>query len=222
MYAIVHKNRVLAGPKEWNRSFFEFALRRIKVEAVPIPRKPSDDILPLIIDADTKIVKAEVVRDNFDPMTQGLSGPYCTIEQDRVIAEYRAEDMPIESARQKFKEQAADERYKKEIAGVKTVIQGHEVTVDTMRGARDIFVQKYLLMSEGETVAWKFPEAWLQLTRAELGQVVQAGAQHVQQCFNWELDIGNQIDAAQTAEELHAIVIVEKTEYTDPLQPIIE
>lgn len=222
MYAIIHKNRVLVGPKDWNRAFFTFALKQVKVLNPLIPRKPSDDILPLAIDADTKIVKAEVTKDSFDPMTQGLSGPHYIIEQDRVIAEYRATDMPIESARQKFKDQAADERYKKEIAGAKATIQEIEVTIDTNRGARDIFVQKYLLMNDTETVGWKFPEAWLNLTKAELGQVVQAGAQHVQGCFDWELNIGKQIDLAQNAEELHAIEIVKKPEVPELQQPVTE
>jgi len=216
MYAIIHKNRVIVGPKEWNRAFFTFSLKSVVPGNVLLPRTPSDDIIPMIINADTKIVKAEVIKDEFNPMTQGLSGPYWTINDDTVTAEYRATDMPLESARQNFKNLAASERYNQEISGAKTVIQNVEVTINTNRGSRDIFVQKYLLMSEADIIGWKFPEAWLNLSKSDLGQVVKAGEDHVQSCFVWEKAICDQIDAAQSAEELLTITIVEPQGNTQP------
>jgi hypothetical protein len=107
-----------------------------------------------------------------------------------------------------LKLQAADERWIKETAGTTTTIQDTVVTVDTARGSRDIFVQKYLLMLDSDVVTWKFPETWLSLTKTDLGQVVAAGASHVQSAFAWEKDINDAINTADTLDALDAIVIV--------------
>ena len=89
-------------------------------------------------------------------------------------------------------------------------MQNVEVTADTNRGDRDIFIQKYLLMNENDVVTWKFPETWLNLTKLELGLIVAAGAAHVQNAFEWEDALVNQIGNCTTLEELDAIVIVEQ------------
>jgi hypothetical protein len=65
-------------------------------------------------------------------------------------------------------------------------------------------------MAESDTVNWKFPETWLTLTKTDLSLAVQAGAQYIQSCFDWELNITEQIDLAETKEQLLAIVIIEQ------------
>ena len=98
---------------------------------------------------------------------------------------------------------------KKEILGTTATIQDHLVTIDTNRGAKDVFVQKYLLMAESDTVNWKFPETWLTLTKSDLGLCVTAANQYIQQCFDRELNISEQIDQSQNKQELLAVTIVE-------------
>ena len=96
----------------------------------------------------------------------------------------------------------AVKRYVKEVAGTKATVQNTEVTVDTSREGRNVFVQKYSLMKTGDTVNWKFPEGWLTLTKIELGTIVTAGQTHIQSFFDWEKDYSDQIDAAQTKQDL--------------------
>jgi hypothetical protein len=88
-------------------------------------------------------------------------------------------------------------------------IQGQEVVVDTSRDGRNIFVQKYQMMTDTDVVQWKFPTTWLTLSKADLGLAVTAGAAYVEAQFVWEQSIVNQIEAAVTVDELKAIVIVE-------------
>ena len=61
-------------------------------------------------------------------------------------------------------------------------------------------------MADGETVKWKFPEGWVELTKTELGGIVAAGAAHIQTQFDWEKNIGDQIDAAPDVDTLKTIL----------------
>lgn len=215
MYALVHKNKILVGPKDWDRGFFLAALREKGIKNAIIPRKPQEQ-LPYAIDEDTKIFKAEVVKAEINPMVEYHRGPIWTITEETATANYEAVDTPVEYARGNFKALAASERYKKEIAGTTFEIQGVTVTLDTTREGRNIFIQKYSMMGDLDTVNWKFPEGWLTLNKSELGQVIAAGAAHIQTAFDWEKGISDLIDSAQTKEELLAIEIVEKAEDNNP------
>jgi hypothetical protein len=62
-------------------------------------------------------------------------------------------------------------------------------------------------MGNDDTANWKFPEGWLTLTKDDLASVVTAADAYVQGVFDWEKTINDEIDAAETAEELHAIEI---------------
>jgi hypothetical protein len=214
MYAVVYKDRVIVGPMNWNRAIFQGALERQKI-ATQLPRVAPEQ-LPHIVNPDAKIMMVEEVRPTMNPRVEYYYGPTWTITDSKAIANYDVVDSPIEAARMNFKTQAADERYRKEIKGVTVDVQGASVTVDTARDARNIFIQKYSLMADGDVVNWKFPEAWLTLTKAELGSVIAAGAAHIQSCFDWEKSISDQIDAATTKAELIAIEIVEPQGEQDP------
>jgi hypothetical protein len=104
------------------------------------------------------------------------------------------------------------------VAGTKTTIQDLEVTLDTSRDGRNVFIQKYTLMGEDDVVNWKFPEGWLTLTKTELGVAVATGAAHIQGAFDWEKAKVEEIEAAETVEALNAIVIVEpQEELSEPI-----
>jgi hypothetical protein len=206
LYAIVHKNRVVVGPLAWAQKYFTNVLKiRHRVQA-NIPGQAPEE-MPYTVDEHTAIYEVVENKPELDPMVQAYRGPLWEISQTHVTANYEVHDHQIATARNNFRHLAAHERYKKEIAGTKTTVQGMEVTIDTARGNREIFVQKFLLMGNDDTVNWKFPEAWLTLTKTDLGQVVQAGAQHIQDCYDWEKAINDQIDAAENAQQLYAIEI---------------
>ena len=207
MYALIYDNRVVVGPMNWNIAIFQGALRRKDIQ-YSLPRTAPDD-LPLIIDEHAKIMQVEEIRPELKASVEYYYGPLWDVTGTKAIANYEVHDTPIESARYNLKQLAAQERYKKEILGTTATIQDHLVTIDTNRGARDIFVQKYLLMAESDTVNWKFPETWLTLTKSDLGLCVTAANQYIQQCFDRELNISEQIDQAQNKQELLAVTIVE-------------
>jgi hypothetical protein len=207
MYAVIYKNRVIVGPMAWNRGIFQGSLEKEGVRQT-IPRVAPQE-LPYKVTEDAKIMLVQEVRPEINTMVEYYYGPLWDVTGNNAVASYEVHDSSVESARVNFKNQTAEERWKKEIAGIKVTIQNVEVSVPTERDARNIFVQKYSSMTENETVNWKFPETWLTLTKTELGKIVSAGAAHIQSCFDWEKSINDQIDAANTKEALVAIEIVE-------------
>lgn len=209
LYAIKHKNKIVLGPLEWNKKYFEKVLKiRHSIDTELPFRSPLT--VPLVIDENTSIHEAIVNQPDFDRMTQAYHGPFWDVSNSVIIANYEVHDLTIDSTRDNFRALAAAERYKKEISNIKVEVQGIEVTVDTSRDGRNIFFQKVMTMSDDSTVNWKFPEGWLTLTKAELELVVQAGADHIQEAFDWENSINNQINTAVTVEELYTIEIVEE------------
>ena len=205
MYALIYDNRVVVGPMNWNIAIFQGALRRKDIQ-YSLPRTAPDD-LPLVIDEHAKIMQVEEIRPELKASVEYYYGPLWDVTGTKAIANYEVHDTPIESAKYNLKQLAAQERYKKEILGTTATIQSQSLTIDTSRGARDIFVQTYLLMGDADTVNWKFPETWLTLTKQYLGLCVTAATQYVQECFDWELNISEEIDNSETKQELLAIII---------------
>lgn len=211
MYVLVHKERVLVGPRDWNRPMFEGALQKLKLQAL-LPRR-DPQTLPIEIDEDTYITNASIVIPPHNEKIETYHGPYWNFEnKELAVGTYQIKDKLLSSIRELLRNQAAAERYRKEVEGTTTEVQGTTVTLDTSRDGRNVFAQKYILMADDETVNWKFPEGWLTLTKAELGAVVAAGTAHIQGAFDWEKDKIEEIEAAEDAAALDAIVIIEPEE----------
>lgn len=211
MFVLVHKERVLVGPRDWNRPMFDGALKKLKID-VMLPRRDPQEV-PFIIDEDTYITKSVTVIPPHNEVFETYHGPYWNFENpQQAVGTFAIKTREIPQIREIMIRQAADERYRKEVSGTKMTIQDIEVSLDTSRDGRNIFLQKYSLMQDTDIVNWKFPEGWLTLTKEELGLVVFTGAQHIQSAFDWEMSKVDEINSADTVEALEAIVIVEKQE----------
>lgn len=217
MYVVTYKNKVVLSNTTWSKSFIEksFLIRfRVKIDDVPY----SQPDLPYTINDEIKIFPAEEIKPDFDYMIEYLEGPNWVIESDVAYANYTKKDLPIESARQHFRNLAMNERYKKEISGVNYEIDGTSVWIDTTREGRQIYIHQLLLMNEDQSINWKFNTGWKTLTKPELESIVLIGRQHVQDAFDWEKSINSMIDDAQTKEELLEIQIIEEDEPEDVIQ----
>lgn len=210
MYALAHKGRVLAGPMPWNRGIFDGNLQKLKITKL-LPRVAPEQ-LPLVIDADTAIYEVEYQRPQHNEKIHYLEGPYWQFTETKAIATYLVKDKPLDSIKGNLKQELSEERWKKEVAGITVTVQGKTVSVSTERGPRDIFLQRYSVMADEEVIDWKFAEGWVALTKADLGTIVTAILNHVQESFNWEHTKTQEIDAKTTAEELDTVVIVEESE----------
>ena len=207
MYAVVYNNRVIVGPMTWNRAIFQGALSKEGVLQT-LPRVAPEQ-LPYQITPDAQIMAVQEDRPSLNPLVEYYHGPHWEVQSELVIAHYYVFDIDVDVAKGGFKALAAQERYRKEVAGITHVVQGQTVTLDTSRDGRNIFLQKLALMTDTDVVNWKFPERWVTLTKSDLNQIVAAGAAHIQICFDWEKQISDQIDQAQTKQDLINIQIQE-------------
>jgi hypothetical protein len=63
-------------------------------------------------------------------------------------------------------------------------------------------------MGDNDTIEWKFPEAWVVLSKSDMIAAVSAGATHVKTAFEWEGMKASEIDACTTIAELQGIDLV--------------
>lgn len=207
MFVIAYNDTVILGPMKWNRDRFQ---NEIEEECEVITSLPYTNEDAIIVNQDIKIYPVQSAPNpTFNPKIEFLHGPFWEFTETHAISSYIVQDKSLSAVKNELKALTAQERWKKEISGVKVTVQNIEITADTNRGDRDIFIQQYLLMSESDTVMWKFPEAWLELTKTELGTIVGTGAYHVKQAFVWEQDLAMQIDACTTLSELDALIIID-------------
>lgn len=206
---VENKEIVHLGPIFWRHRFIQSELDDLEIDFLVPPVEPNAYIK---ISDTLEIFPVEsITQPSYDPQYEQLVGPQWSFTNNVATGTYTTTSKEISVIKSDIKALTASERYNKEVAGTKVTIQGQEVSVDTSRDGRNIFVQKYTMMRDTETVQWKFPECWLTLSKSDLGQVVAAGAIHIESQFVWEQSIANQIDAAVSIDEIKAIVIVEKS-----------
>ena len=162
------------------------------------------EIKKLITDT-VKILPASLVYQEYNQKTEYLDGPYWNYDNNFATGTFEIKDQSIESVKQNLISKIAANRYIKECAGIKITIQNVEVNVDTSREGRAIFIQAYTVMADNETINWKFPEAWLTLSKSELTQIIYTGASHVQETFNWESNKTIEINNCGSLQELNVI-----------------
>lgn len=205
MFVVVHDNSVIFGPKTWNKlNFQEVILDDCEVECTLETRNDSN--LPVVINDSIKILPVvRLPEPEFNGKIQRLDGPYWNFYDDKAEMYFTAGDLPIDAVKNMIKGTVAANRYEYEVKGFTKTIQGTEVTIDTARVSKDVFLQTYLTLSDSETVNWKFHEAWLTLTKSEIGEIVDNIKSYVQSSFTWEQAKVVEIDAANTLNDLDAI-----------------
>lgn len=216
------KNRttVLLGPMDWKPRFIQSEFDDIEVPyKVPASEPPNGYInidRELGTGSDTGLEIMPLIQLDYPPcdfLYQQYAGPFYTYNDDNtVVGTHTVIDFEhVDIIKPKLKGIVAANRYTAEVSGTKVTIQDTIVTLDTSRDGRNIFIQKFLLMKEGDVVEWKFPEGWLTLSYGDLGLIVQTGANHIQNQFSWEAATVVQIDAATTIEELKTISLEPNT-----------
>ena len=207
-YVLVHNGFVINGPREWNYRSFESSLEEECEIAYKLPMSKNDEEI-IEIDANTKIYDAELVYPSYNSKIEYPHGPFWDFSSGKAIGTFQVLPTPIDLIKNTLKARVAEIRWRKEIAGMITNVQGTDVFVDTSREMRDVFVQKYILINDNETVQWKFKSGWFTLTKTEINYIAVAIANHIQTQFDWEIAKNAEIDACTTAQELDAINLEE-------------
>jgi hypothetical protein len=185
---------------------FEGALEKLNIPSF-LPRSDPETV-PVTVDNDTYVTGCQIIIPDYDVRTETYYGPFWDFSNDKLaIGTYAVKTKQIWEIQDWLRQQASSNRYAVEIGGTKTTIQGLQVSLDTSREGRAIFLQKYSLMGDTDVVNWKFPEGWVTLTKQELAQCIDAGAAHIQATFDWEKSKDEEISGASTVDELKQIDI---------------
>lgn len=205
MFVIVQNDQVIHGPRDWNKKQFdEVLLEECEIEYTLETR--NNDNSPIIVSDTVKILPVTKLSEpGFNGRIQRLNGPFWNLSNTVAEMYFTPADLPIEAVRNFFISIVANARYVKETGGIKLTIQDTEVSVDTARGSRDIFFQAFLSIGETETMNWKFPETWLELTKSDLSLIVSSGRNHIQSCFDWENAWVNRVNAAASLNDIDVL-----------------
>lgn len=207
MYVLVANNSVLNGPKSWSPNSFRNTLVQELSIDYRLPLNKTDNE-PIIISETVKILPAVLEYPEYNFKINYIHGPFWDFSNNFATGTFTVENHSLDFVKNDLIAKIAANRYDKEIAGVQHTVQNTIVTIETDRTTRNIFFQKYILMGENDTVEWKFPERWLTLTKSELGNVVAAGASHIQNQFNWEVSKINEINSSTTLSALDSIELL--------------
>lgn len=203
-YILVENREIVhLGPISWRPRFIQSELDDLEVDFIINPTetgyvKINDnfEIIPITIDSTPP----------YDLQYQHLSGPFWNYSDQEVEMYYTVHDLDLESVKNIFKQQVPPIRYRQEIAGTKININGMDLSLDTSREQRNIYIQQYMSMGDNDTVNWKFPEAWMTLSKQQMFDVVTAVNNWIQTQFQWEIWALSQIDACQTVEEVKDLI----------------
>lgn len=206
---VENRTSVLLGPMFWRPRMFQSDVDDLEVAYV-LPQADPEGYLLIASNPDGSpslevFPVTEVSAPTFDPFYEYLSGPTFEYVNGTAIESWTKDQKALDDVKRTVIDSLASVRYMREVGGAKATVQGQEVTVDTSRDGRNVFVQQYVLMGDTDTVDWKFPEAWLNLTKSDLGQCVAAGVLHVKAAFTWEQSTTNDILAVSSVQELQAL-----------------
>ena len=202
---VENQTSVLLGPFFWRQRFIQSELEDLEVDFT-IP--PVEQGYIKINDTYEIFPVVESNTPSYDSVYETLGGPYFSYENNEASERYDLLNLDIGSVKNNLKQVAAGERYRKEVAGTTLVINGLTVSLQTDRDNRDKF--NGLLASIGDaSYTWKFNDGFVSLQLVDVQNIVNAIRGYIQSQFDWEKSICDSIDAANSIDELKALVIVE-------------
>ena len=128
---------------------------------------------------------------------------YALEHPDEVTEETPLPAPTLEELKTRKKNEIAAARYEAETSGV--TVEG--AVIDTDRESQSLITGAALAatLDESYSLNWKTADGFISLTAPQIIAVAQAVRAHVQSCFDREAALNEQIDAANSKEELEAI-----------------
>jgi hypothetical protein len=208
-YVLVeNKERVLLGPSPWRVNFFQSELDDLGID-YDLPKVAPVGLLQINENAAIYEVHS-LVEPSYNPLYEHLGGPFWAFETGQAKGWYNVREHNIELVRSNLKGIAAAERYRKEVSGTSLSINGIAHNLDTSREGRALLAQKLLGMPEDSLVQWKHNSGWVQISKTDVQEFIIAIDSHIQDAFNWEKAVNDEIEAATSIESLKAIEIIEE------------
>ena len=139
-----------------------------------------------------------------NPATHDVYGPTLAFDGASVTATWMVVERSLESIKEAKLAELASARYAQETGGL--ALNG--MTIRTDRESQALITGAALKASTDESYVcrWKTVEGFVELTAAQIIAVADAVRDHVQASFDHEAELVALVDAAETVEELEAIV----------------
>jgi|694.fasta_scaffold89180_3 hypothetical protein len=200
-YTLLKNENIITGPRDWHQAYFEHFVSEELHQQVTIEHPPSE---PLIFNESLKLVPTQIVNPTeLNTIFDQIAGPrFYYDESNNHIAEFYAQEFPIESIKVNLKSLLANLRWVKETTPITRDINGKMLTLYTDRETRVMYSQALLLTNDDYSAEWKFPEGFFVINKTDLQLIVNSIMAHIQNCFNWESTKTAEIDAIQTTVEL--------------------
>lgn len=206
MFVLVHKGYVVLGPFKWARTKFETALEEDLEITHTLPSEMPED-QPYTIDKNTKIYSVQPGTDiPHNPRIEVKNGPFWTFTDTHAVYHYEPIRLELQTVKSFLLQELAAERWKKENKGIEVTVNGTVYKFNT-----DVDTRNRLQVASNLTeVNWKVgQDNWVTFSQSDIQTVLTAILTHVQQCFDWEKQMTDTINACQTHEALLDIVIAE-------------
>jgi len=210
MYILQNNSHVIYGPSEYNFPMIKHALLtdlEMAPESFVVPSKDPEGAVQ--IDANTSILPVQMVYPAINSKIEQLAGPFWTITATEATGTYEVAPKPLESVKNELKTLVASNRYKEETKDLTLTVAGTEVIVEGSRENKTIFLLSYPMLPETGTSTWKFPKSnnFVQVSKADIGGVIQAMMVQTQTAFDWEASKVAEIDACVDLASLDAVIL---------------
>jgi hypothetical protein len=198
---VENRQTILLGPIVWKPRFIQSELDDLEVSFIVPPVEQgyiqindSLEIIPIV----------EAPDPGHDPLFEELAGPFYTYTDNTASMTYNKVDRKLDDVKGSYKQLAANARYVRENSGTSSTVGDNTINLATDVASRANYLNLLNTVGSG-TINYKTNGVFVALASADLQALVDAVNTHVQDAFNWEKDILDQIDAATSIEELKAI-----------------
>ena len=212
-YILVHNNEVVYGPINWYSNLFNGRLNQLGIsfvfdDDITVRRQRLVPInTPTIIDENTKIYKVNLLNNQPEESYYTKNGNIVwDFSSGVAVGTYIAVDQEISEVKRTLLQVIENKRNQKEIEGLTVTVQGSEYKILTGPLSRLNLLEKYNLMTEEETCAWKFMEnKWATLNKSELLTLYHLVMDFVRDLSIWERDKTLEIHNAETVDQLRTV-----------------
>lgn len=228
MYLVKYKGNVIIGAIPWDSRYIIGVMKNRYSVVVDLPEdEPEESKFPLEVTVTSvlKFLPSEIItiypaKEEYNgvienPLIDYLYGPIWKFTDSEAIGQYEVKSLDLNSAKQNYFEKASQIRYNKEIAGTVVNIDKTEYKIQTDRKSRNMYVGKYISCQDDQKIMWKFEQEWKSLTRQDLKKIISMIDLHVQSAFDWEYQITNLIESAESLSKLRDISELNLPEYNN-------
>ena len=203
-YVVFIQGRAVWGPRPWLSFSIEQAVEFQTGKTIYLsPTEPSlgmvDESIGLAI-----LQVVDNIKPPYDPVFEQLAGPTYSnnVPEKTTSLSWTVVEETVPYALIKLKNEVAGRRWSRETSGVNIEVDGKQYTFSTNRTERDRLMIQSII---GQPFTWKLGNDWVTLTPEKATAIVSEINNHVQNAFQWELNLVEQINNCETIDQARNI-----------------